>query len=170
MNDETGKKFQMFDKVKHLKAGQILEFKADVFAGKEEKLHVRFCVLKKSKSAGEKSIVKAKREMSKKQRTLTPQTLALHKYVIVMTSLPEEIDAKEVLDLYRLRWQVEIAFKKLKSIIGLGHLPKKDIDSGRAWIQGKIFLAMLTQMFSDDNILFSPWGYPTEQCYKVSLA
>ena len=170
MEDEVGKKFDMYDKVKNIKIGDIIEFKANVYAGDAEKLPVRFCIVKKSSVAAERSIAKAKKEMSKKQRKVNQKTLELHRYVIVMTSLPEEITAGEVLELYRLRWQVELAFKKLKSIFGLGHLPKKDINTARAWLQGKIFLSILTQLFSDENYLFSPWGYPTKKTDKMLMA
>jgi hypothetical protein len=38
--------------------------------------------------------------------------------------------------LYRSRWQIELAFKRMKSLMGLGHLPKKDPVSCRAWLIG----------------------------------
>jgi IS4 transposase len=37
----------------------------------------------------------------------------------------EPISKDEVLATYRLRWQVENYFKRLKSILGFGELPKK---------------------------------------------
>jgi len=170
MEQEDGKQFEMYDKVKNIKIGEVVEFKAYVYAGNAEKLPVRFCIIKKGTAEAEKSIAKAKKEMSKKQRKVNPKTLELHRYVILMTSLPEEISAFDVMELYRLRWQVELAFKRLKSIFGLGHLPKKDINSARAWLQGKIFLSMLTQWFSDENYLFSPWGYPKKKPDKMLMA
>ena len=87
-------------------------------------------------------------------------TIELHRYIILMTSLPDDISAHEILNLYRMRWQVELAFKRLKSIFGMGHLPKKDVESGIAWLHGKIFYAILVQTIADESYLFSPWGYP----------
>jgi len=47
--------------------------------------------------------------------------------VLVFTTLPaEELPAAEILEWYRLRWQVELVFKRLKSLAQLGHLPKHD--------------------------------------------
>jgi IS4 transposase len=39
-----------------------------------------------------------------------------------------------------MRWQVELAFKRLKTIAQLGHLPKHDEKSSRAWLYAKLFL------------------------------
>ena len=47
--------------------------------------------------------------------------------------------------LYRWRWQVELVFKRLKGIIGVGHLPKKDPESCIAWLYGKMFVALLVE-------------------------
>jgi len=74
--------------------------------------------------------------------------------------VPDSISAASILELYRLRWQIELAFKRLKSIFGLGHLPKKDKQSSQAWLHGKMFVAILTQIITDESQLFSPWGYP----------
>jgi hypothetical protein len=42
-------------------------------------------------------------------------------------------------------WQVELAFKRMKSILGFGHLPKKDPASARAWLRGKLFVSLLAE-------------------------
>jgi hypothetical protein len=46
--------------------------------------------------------------------------------------------------------------------MGLGHLPKVDTESARAWLHGKILAALLVQTIVDEGRLFSPWGYPLE--------
>ena len=44
-------------------------------------------------------------------------------WLMLITSLPREAwPAERVLTLYRRRWQVELAFKRLKSLIGLEDL------------------------------------------------
>jgi IS4 transposase len=64
-----------------------------------------------------------------------------------------------VLDWYRLRWQIELVFKRLKSLARLGHLPKYDDQSSRAWLYGKLFVALLTHKLIRQARDFSPWGY-----------
>ena len=50
-----------------------------------------------------------------------------------------------VLETYRARWQIELVFKRLKSLLGLGHLRKMDLDGSKAWLHGKLFVAMLLE-------------------------
>jgi hypothetical protein len=123
-------------------------------------LPLRICALRLSEEAAAQAIRAAQREQRKKQRSLDPETLALHRYVVLATSLPAAVLARQALELYRARWQIELAFKRLKSILGLGHLPKEDEESAKAWLQGKMFVACLAQALVDEGRLFSPWGYP----------
>jgi len=79
---------------------------------------------------------------------------------MVFTTLPvKAANAKQVLEGYRLRWQIELTFKRLKSIVQLGHVPKLDDQSSRAWLLGKLFVALLTQKLIQVGRATSPWGY-----------
>jgi len=98
-----------------------------------------------------------------------PQTLELAEYVAVLTSLnPHGFPAPQVLALYRGRWQIELVFKRLKSLLGVGELAKYDPASARAWLQAKLLTALLLERLEREAFLFSPWGYPLPG--TVSLA
>jgi len=47
----------------------------------------------------------------------------------------------------------------MKSILGLGHLPKKDPASARAWLHGKLFVSLLAEHLIAVADAFPPWGY-----------
>jgi hypothetical protein len=84
--------------------------------------------------------------------------------VIVFTTFPEKAFSDvDVLDWYRCRWQVELIFKRFKSIAALGHLPKHDDESAKAWLYGKLFVALLTAKLIDYASAISPWGYHLEE-------
>jgi len=99
------------------------------------------------------------RRAQRDQGTVSPLSLELAAYFMLWTSLKEP-GAAEVLELYRLRWQIELVFKRMKSILGLGHLPKKDPLSAQAWLQGKLFVGLLIERMVDAAASFFPWGYP----------
>jgi Transposase DDE domain len=56
-------------------------------------------------------------------RRVQPQTLLVAGWVLLITTLPTRTwDAAAVLRLYRVRWQVELVFKRMKSILRLGQV------------------------------------------------
>ena len=80
--------------------------------------------------------------------------------MILITSLEAAaFPPQRLLDLYRVRWQVELAFKRLKSLLALGHVPKSTDPSSRAWMQAKILTALLIERLITEARCFSPWGY-----------
>lgn len=75
-----------------------------------------------------------------------PLTLASTGYLMVLTSLPAEAaTAAEVLATYRLRWQVELAFKRLKSGLGIDRLLARDTRLARSWLLAHPILALLIE-------------------------
>jgi len=121
----------------------------------------RICAIRKSKDAIEKSIKKLRRTASRKGTELQPETPEYAEYVIIFTTLTRYyFGSNNVLCLYRGRWQIGSVFKRLKSIIEIGHLPKFNPDSCISWLYGKMFAALLTERLYQDAEFFSPWGYP----------
>ncbi|MFA5613328.1 MAG: IS4 family transposase [Methanoculleus sp.] len=152
--------FHLLDHFRALDYGEIGDF--DVFyRDSEGKLRpIRLCVIKKSPEVVERSKKKVIQNADKRQRTLSEETLELHEYVFVATSLPRDVaTGEEIMSLYRMRWQIELAFKRLKSILNLGHLPKKDPDSAKAWLSGKMIIALLADAIIERGRFLSPWGY-----------
>lgn len=116
---------------------------------------LRICACKKTKEETDAEKTRIKKMESKKQVKLSDETVFTHSYMFVITSLPAEISAAEILSCYRLRWQVELVFKRLKSLLRLGSIPTKTEEAGEAWINGKILLSLLTEKYLGD-IDFSP--------------
>jgi hypothetical protein len=160
--EKDNEPFDILEQCRAIGYGEIKDWTLEAYSKSEKSIKesIRVCVIKKSKEQAEASIKKARQVFIKKQKRINPETLELHGYVILLTSLPKEITASQIFELYRYRWQVEIAFKRLKSIIGLGHLPKIDDESCKAWLHGKMFVALLSQAIVDEGRRFFPWGYP----------
>ena len=125
------------------KVGQSGEWRAvlhshgSAFAG-------RLCAVRKSDCAVQQAHRRLLRKASKKQMITRPGTLEFAKYVIVFTTRSSRSTA-DVLRLYRMRWQIELVFKRLKSLAQLGHVPKHDDRSSRAWLYGKLLVTLLPQ-------------------------
>lgn len=119
----------------------------------------RLIGIRRSAAATRKARQRLERKASKAQKKVSQASWSAAQYFAVWTTLPDAFSAEAVLELYRLRWQIELAFKRMKSILGLGHLPKKDPASARAWLHGKIFVSLLVERMVEAANSLSPWGY-----------
>jgi hypothetical protein len=137
--------------------GQIGEWPV-VLQGQESQVEGRVCAIRKSALATQQAQRRLERKAGKKQTKTKQETLEYAKYVIVFTTQTAGT-AEEVLECYRLRWQIELVFKRLKTIAQLGHLPKHDERSSRAWLYGKLLVALLTQKLIRVGRDISPWGF-----------
>lgn len=70
--------------------------------------------------------------------------------------LPKE----KACQIYRVRWQVELFFKRLKSLGDLDLLPSRDGPTAEAYLLAKLILLCLTCFICDKQQAFSPYGYP----------
>ena len=116
---------------------------------------VRICALPKTEEEIKKEEKRLKRKESRKQIKISDDTKFSHRYMFVATSLPETFTAEDILCIYRLRWQVEMVFKRYKSILGAGSVLVKTKDATEAWINGKRMLALLIEKFIG-SVDFSP--------------
>jgi hypothetical protein len=87
---------------------------------------------------------------SRKQTTPEPNSLLAAGFVILATSLPAAIPAEEVLATYRLRWQIELAFKRLKSLLHIDRLPTHTTKGGQSWLYAHLILALLGEDLTQD--------------------
>jgi hypothetical protein len=155
----------LFDLPKHLKSvrrtAQVACWPALVTGSNGEKpVRGRICVVRKSQAAIAAAQRKLREKASRKQSNLQEETLFYAEYVIVFTTFnAKDFPPERVLECYRLRWQIELVFKRFKQIADLGHLPKYDEESSKAWLYGKLFVALLTEKLIAHAESVSPWGY-----------
>lgn len=164
LENEDGSAVKLVPWLTKLKnAGDVASLKVWVRARKSmgltERIPARVCAVRKSVEA----VILAKRKLHRRaQRNveeLQPNTLEHAAFVLVLTTVPAEtLDDNEVLQWYRVRWQIELAFKRLKSLGDVGHLPKSDERSSRAWVYGKLLIALLTEKMQRHAANLSPWG------------
>jgi len=157
-----GDPYPLVNQLQSLKGtGQTAEWEVRIpLPGKQPPLQVRLCAVRKSAAAIALAQKKLRRKARKEGWQLQSESLIYAQYVMVLSTFPKATyDTKRVLEAYRLRWQVELVFKRLKQIAQLGHLPKHDQESSQAWLYGKLFVALLTEKLIQAASAFSPWGY-----------
>ena len=95
--------------------------------------------------------------MVRKGKALDPRSLIAAEFMILVTSLPTEgYSAADILAVYRLRWQIELAFKRLKSLLHIDRLPTRTERGSRSWLYAHLILALLCDDLSQDFLELSP--------------
>jgi hypothetical protein len=155
-----GEKLNVLAELNGMKIGEVRELQAWV-KGHEGRWHRgRLVVVKRSLAATRREIRRRRKATKSRDRKLGKCARKLASYLMVWTSLSaKEMGPQQVLRAYRLRWQLELVFKRAKSIMGLGQLPKYSDASSRAWLNGKLLVAMLVEKLWQYAEHFSPWGY-----------
>ncbi len=78
---------------------------------------------------------------------------------IITTLGAAELSALQVMALYRLRWQIELLFKRLKSLLHLDTLPSRQGPTAKSWMLARLLAAALAQRLVQPSGPLSPWGY-----------
>lgn len=159
LTDLAGQPFDLLAHLRRLRGPRPREWPVE-FVHDHRRHRLRLCGVRKTRLAADRTKTKITREATKKGQQLQARTLEAAEYVVVLTSLPvAEVATARVLDLYRARWQIELVFKRMKSLMRLGHLPKRTDASSRAWLEGKLLTVLLIERLLGDAKFFSPWGY-----------
>ena len=125
--------------------------------GRFKPLPMRLVITPKPPDIAERARDVARHNARKDQHDVDPRTLRAAGYMILITSLDAIAFPPQLLvRLYRVRWQIELAFKRLKSILRLDRLPAKDPGLARAWIAAHLLLALLIEDTTAQMADFSP--------------
>ncbi|MFP5502340.1 MAG: IS4 family transposase [Candidatus Sericytochromatia bacterium] len=148
-----GRPFDLFKAAGRLEEGQRMEFPLQIAADKDHgipALPVRLLVYRKSQQATEAAQKKARAEARRTKRQINPRTLEACKYILLVTNVrTHQLDASRLLDLYRLRWQIELGFKRWKSLLRLDDLNVRHPRSVRATLTAKLLGAVLVEEIVD---------------------
>ncbi|HEV2126609.1 MAG TPA: transposase [Chloroflexota bacterium] len=103
----------------------------------------RICAMRLS----EDGALRAQKWLRKdKGSKVSDEDLKWAEYIVVFTTAPaKRLNKEQVLELFRLRWQVELQIKRDKSIGGLNHLPNFREDTIAGWLCGKLLAQALAR-------------------------
>lgn len=164
---EDGTRFDLAGQIAVLnEPGQEREWPVWI-AGANGRIGGRLCVIRKSEEAAERARRHIRRKAQQGGPQPKPKTLRCAEYVMIFTTVPvSDFNTGEVLEWYRARWQIELVFKRLKSLAQLGALPKHDDQSARAWLYGKLLVVLLGQKLERLGRDISPWGYRLPEAWQ----
>ena len=124
-----------------------------------KRLPIRLLILPVPPDKAEIARKKLRRSASKRQHQVDPNSELAAGFLMLATSLPPDIPAGEICAVYRLRWQIELAFKRLKSLLKIDRLPTWTEAGSLSWLYPHLILALLTDDICQE-ILESPPSEP----------
>jgi hypothetical protein len=140
-----------------LRPGAFFEAAVQIFPNDAPSLCGRLCVYALTDEQALKAQRRARNTKVRKQKRIGRRAIESARYVFVFTTLPGSFaSTMQVCSIYRLRWQVELAFKTLKSVCGLSRLPHRQKTPGRAWLLAKLLCALIAERLATGSQAFPP--------------
>jgi hypothetical protein len=153
--DSEGQRIEVLSLVgKTRECGRAQQVPAWVHVGKE-RIAGRLCWLRLPEDKAAEARARARREAD---GACDAETLQAAQFVIVFTTVLKRLSAEQVLQLYRARWQVELEFKRSKSICELDRLPNFRTDTTHSWICAKLILQLVAVRLGGQPVAFPPAG------------
>jgi len=158
LSTPAGAKFDLIAHLNNMPAEQTSDDMAVLIegAGAQAPLPARVVILRKPVDAAEAERARLRREASRRGKELDPRSLVAAAFVILATSLPADYPADEIFAMYRLRWQIELAFKRLKSLLNIDRLPATSDKGARSWIYAHLIAALMTDADGQEFLESSP--------------
>lgn len=119
-------------------------------------LALRLIVVPLPEDKAETNRQKLLRKAVKRGETADPRSLVAAGFLMLVTNLPDSIPATEIALVYRLRWQVELAFKRLKSLLQIDRLPTRTTGGSLSWLYPHLILVLISDEFCQDILESSP--------------
>jgi hypothetical protein len=154
--DRHGEPFDLIARLQAIPAGTPLqEWPVQAEFG-TARLPLRLIAVPLPADKAEANRRKLRRRASKRQNRLDPRSLVAAGFVVLATSLPETFPAAEICAVYRLRWQIELGIKRLKSLLDLARLPTRTRAGSLAWLLAHLIMALLVEDVQADLLAASP--------------
>src|SRR3981189_2922908 len=136
-----------------------------------EPLMLRPVIRRKTPEQAEAAQNRLLKDAKKRGKQPDPRSLEAAKYILLLTSLPADaFPPTDILTLYRFRWQIELAFKRFKSLAGLDMLPAKKPELARAWIYARLIVAIIADQIAGQVPDSSPSGHQNTTRKSIALA
>lgn len=145
--DESGQQISLLPWLRMINHGEVRERSVFIHTASGP-IHGRICAKRLSLADEMKSKRRIKNASKKKQKKAGRKAVEYGGFICVFTTVcAKELSAENALELYRARWQVEIAFKRLKSLLKFGSIPKGNKEAAIVWIHLKLLLAFIIERY-----------------------
>ncbi len=144
--DQRGRRIDPSSLLRGLNLGTVEEWPVEVRPRNHSPIPARLVITRLPADKANEARARLRRDQGAE---VTAQTLYWAGFIMIVTTVPKErLDRFAIAALYCLRWQVELQFKRDKSIGGLDLLPNRRDENVKAWILAKLVLAELSRLLT----------------------
>lgn len=112
---------------------------------------------------------RARKAASRWNYKVSAKTLVISQCLVLVTSLPPaQWPLERVISAYRLRWQIELLFKRWKSLIGVAAHRAKDPKLIKCWITTALIIALLIEHDRPDIATDEPGSLPFAPSHSLT--
>lgn len=119
-----------------------------------ERIRGRLCAVRLPPDKVDEARARLRREQG---GDLSAESLEMANFVAVFTTVRRaRLSTERIMELYALRWQVELCIKRDKSIAGLDRLPNFRPETIRSWILAKMLLTQIARKIATPDVAVPP--------------
>lgn len=155
LTDEAGRPVDPLETGRRLAPGEatevLVQLRTEIAPG--QPLVGRLCVQALPVEEAEKAQERVRRTKLKGGGHPGERAIENAKYVFLLTTAPVHLlTTAQAFATYRLRWQIELSFKTMKSAMKFAALPNRLPETGRTWLLGKLVCALLLDRLVADQV------------------
>lgn len=141
--DAKGRKCSPRSLLRQLRLQEVREWEVEVRPKGQSPIPARLIVTRLPADKAAEARARIRRDHD---GPVTAQVLFWAGFVMLVTTVPAtRLDCFAIAQLYCLRWQIELQFKRDKSLGGLGLLPNRRPDTIKAWLLAKLVLCEIAR-------------------------
>lgn len=155
----TNKAFAIEPFLRRIQEGQVVERKVRIRLHTDSRRCERIVDgrLIATRLPADKADEARRRLRSEIGSSVTAEALEMAAYVALFTTAPTaRLAADQCLATYRLRWQIELLFKRWKSLCHFDRLPNERSDTILSWLYGKLLLGLILDRIASEVPTLSP--------------
>ncbi|MFZ1177372.1 MAG: IS4 family transposase [Mycobacterium sp.] len=142
------------------------QFERSIFLGQRARFACRLMVERVPQAVVEQRRRKLREYARKKQVSVSPETLALAEWTLLITDIPLTLlSVPEALVLLTVRWQIELLFKMWKSLFQIDQWRSQD-----PWrILTELYAKLISVVILNWILLMDGWRTPKSSFWKAAL-
>jgi hypothetical protein len=145
LEDKFGQPLDLWPLLRKTKGSRVWERQAYCLDHKQ-RYSVRVIACKLPPEQAGLARKRAKKRAQKKGRPVSLNSLVLAGWILLITTLEETAwPAKDILRLYRVRWQIELLFKRMKQMLKMHQIQCKRQDSVQATLRALLVAWVLQE-------------------------